>query len=151
MLKKSSLERDDNHPAPTHLHPVPPLMENEILKHSPNLQNARSPLWAGLTDRDTGMGRVLQQLQNHSSTGASTTGGDFNIDQSLAQVSGEEAVGGTAPTPEQNVVEDLAVAVGIEIPDREWLHTTEMLENRDSHRWELDPKSSEDYSDRRDW
>jgi Family of unknown function (DUF6335) len=77
-------------------------------------------------------------------------GGDVDVDPYLAEVVGEEAVGGTTPTPDQNIVEDIAVSAGIETPDQEILHTNERLEYRNSHRWELDPTSSEDYGDRRE-
>lgn len=61
---------------------------------------------------------------------------------------GEEAVGGSAPTPDQDVVEEIGVAVGLTYEDNEPLDTTEKLAERDRHRWELDPASSEDYNDR---
>jgi hypothetical protein len=56
-------------------------------------------------------------------------------------------------TLDWNDVEDLAVSVGIGIPDRELLHTNEILEHRDTdsaeprlrQRWELDPQSAEDF------
>jgi Family of unknown function (DUF6335) len=75
------------------------------------------------------------------------TGGDRDIDPYLAEVVGEEAIGGTTPTPEQSVVDDLGTSAGIEIPDQGILHTSEMLEHRNSHRWELEPESAEDYED----
>lgn len=78
----------------------------------------------------------------------SPTGGDVDSDDYLARVAGEEAVGGTTPTPDQSVVEDLAIAAGIEIPDRAMLHTNDLLAQRDAHRWELSVESSEDYYDR---
>jgi Family of unknown function (DUF6335) len=108
-----------------------------------------SPLWEGLTDRDTGLNQVLHPVADHEQDWQST-GGDVDVDEYLAGVVGEEAVGGTTPTPDQNVTEDLAEATGIEIGDRERLHTCEMLEQRDSHRWELEVESSEDYTARND-
>lgn len=78
----------------------------------------------------------------------SPTGGDVDSDDYLARVAGEEAVGGTTPTPDQSVVEDLAISAGIEIPDRAVLHTNDLLAQRDAHRWELSVESSEDYYDR---
>ncbi len=64
-----------------------------------------------------------------------------------AAVSGEEAVGGTAPTPDQDDTENLAVAAGIEVRDRHPLHTRDLLEQRDDRRWELDPDSDSDARD----
>jgi hypothetical protein len=77
------------------------------------------------------------------------TGGDVDANYEDAEAVGEESVGGTVETPDQDVVEELAQAVGIETDDRSFLRTNDMLEERDDRRWELDPKSSEDYQDRR--
>ena len=43
----------------------------------------------------------------------------------------------------------IGAAVGLTYSDSEPLHTTEKLERRDEHRWELDPASAEDYEERR--
>jgi len=61
---------------------------------------------------------------------------------------GEETVGGTTPTPDQDLVDEIGRAVGIEYEGTEPLHTTEKLERRDEQRWELHPASSEDFSER---
>ncbi|MEG4319490.1 MULTISPECIES: DUF6335 family protein [unclassified Microcoleus] len=63
---------------------------------------------------------------------------------------GEELVGGSAPTPDQDMVDELGAAAGIEMPDGAILHTAEMLDNRDESRWELDPSSAEDDRERPD-
>lgn len=63
---------------------------------------------------------------------------------------GDEAVGGTAAIPEQNVTEEIEAAVGLEMDDSALLRTNDILEERDDARWELDPMSSEDYQERRE-
>jgi hypothetical protein len=63
--------------------------------------------------------------------------------------SGEEAVGGSDPLPDQNDVDRIGHALGVEEQDEKPLATTEKLEGRDRERWELDPASSEDYSETR--
>lgn len=78
------------------------------------------------------------------------TGGDVDADYEDADAVGEEAVGGTVATPDQNVVEELGTAAGVELNDRSYLRVGEMLEQRDDQRWELEPGSSEDYQDRRE-
>ena len=74
-------------------------------------------------------------------------GGDIDAawDQAAA---GEETVGGTTPTPDQDIVDEIGRAVGVEYEDAEPLHTTEKLERRDEQRWELHPASSEDFTER---
>ncbi len=121
-------------------------IQDDLAEQAPEVTAVRSQL-EGVTDRDTGLGRTLHHLIDSASPGASPTGGDIDIDQYQAAVSGEEAIGGTTPTPDQNVVEDLAVSAGIALPDSHPLHVSEMLEHRDSHRWEFDPESAEDYEE----
>lgn len=77
------------------------------------------------------------------------TGGDIDANYEQANAVGDESVGGTAMTPDMSVVDDLGRAVGLDMDDYNYLHTTEILEGRDDRRWELEPKSSEDYADRR--
>lgn len=78
------------------------------------------------------------------------TGGDIDAAWDQAATVGDEAIGGTAPTPDQDVVDEIGAAVGLEMDDNAFLRTTEILEERDDRRWDLDPESSEDYQDRRD-
>jgi hypothetical protein len=104
----------------------------------------------GVTDRNIGIGRRLEDSAEYMTSGSGVTGGDIDANQYQAEVAGEEAVGGTTPTPDQNVTEDLEKAVGLEMDDRAFLRTNEILEQRDDQRWELDPTSSEDYQERRD-
>ncbi|GAB4173860.1 MAG: hypothetical protein Fur006_03380 [Coleofasciculaceae cyanobacterium] len=92
----------------------------------------------------------MEKLAQWTGNDTATTGGDIYTNQYQAEVVGEEAVGGTTPTPDQNVTENLEKSVGLEIRDRAFLRTYEMLEQRDAQRWELDPQSSEDYQQRRD-
>lgn len=92
-------------------------------------------------------GRSMHADQVHYAD-AELSGGD--VDAAWGQIAiGEEEVGGTVATPDQDVVDELGAAVGLEMDDRAFLRTTEILEQRDDRRWELDPTSSEDYSDRR--
>jgi hypothetical protein len=63
---------------------------------------------------------------------------------------GEETVGGSNPTPDQDIVEDLGKAVGVTYSENEPLRLGEKEEERDSQRSELDPASSEDYKERTD-
>lgn len=78
------------------------------------------------------------------------TGGDIDAAWQEADTVGDEAVGGTAPTPDQDIVDEIGAAVGLEMDDNAFLRTQDILEERDDRRWELDPTSSEDYQERRD-
>ncbi|MCA1554480.1 MAG: DUF6335 family protein, partial [Chloroflexi bacterium] len=57
---------------------------------------------------------------------------------------GEEGVGGTTPTPDQDVVDELGAAVGVTYEDTEELDIEDKLMKRDTDRWELDPRSRDE-------
>jgi hypothetical protein len=78
------------------------------------------------------------------------TGGDIDAAWEQAAMVGDEAVGGTVATPDQDIVDEIGAAVGLEMDDNAFLRTNEILEERDDRRWDLDPMSSEDYEERRD-
>jgi hypothetical protein len=96
-------------------------------------------------------GRSLQdERHQYTETSPELTGGDVDAYWQDADAVGDEAVGGTAATPDQNVTEDIEAAVGLEMDDFTFLRTNDILEERDGDRWELDPMSAEDYQQRRE-
>jgi hypothetical protein len=76
------------------------------------------------------------------------TGGDPDVNVEDAYFAGEEAPGGDNPTPDQDIVDDIGKALGVTYEDSEELKGADKVEERDKHRWELDPASSDDYKDR---
>ncbi len=93
---------------------------------------------------------MREERDEYTETSPKLTGGDVDAYWQDADAVGDEAVGGTTATPDQNVTEELEAAVGLEMDDFAFLRTNDILEERDGDRWELDPKSSEDYQDRRE-
>ena len=94
-------------------------------------------------------GRTMHdRMEQYTSTGPELTGGDIDARWDQAHLVGDEAVGGTVATPDQSIVEELGAAVGLNYDDGVSLQTHDILEERDSGRWELDPMSSEDYQER---
>jgi hypothetical protein len=92
-------------------------------------------------------GQLSEKLREHHTTSPALSGGDADAAWEDADV-GEESVGGGNPAPDQDVVEAVGKAVGLIYEDGEPLHTTEKVEARDEHRWELDPASSEGFDER---
>jgi hypothetical protein len=86
----------------------------------------------------------------YTETSPKLTGGDVDAYWQDADAVGDEAVGGSTATPDQNVTEDIEAAVGLEMDDSASLRTNDILEERDGDRWELDPMSSEDFQNRRE-
>jgi len=85
----------------------------------------------------------------HRNMSPEIAGGDVDVDLEDAYFTGEEAPGGDNPTPDQDIVDDIGKALGLEYEDNEPLKASDKVIERDKHRWELDPASSEDYKDRK--
>lgn len=96
----------------------------------------------------TGRAELQQARREHTQTGPAMTGGDVDADWGDAYAVGDEAPGGDNPTPDQDVVDDIGKALGVQYEDNEELKAADKIIERDRHRWELDPASSEDYKDR---
>ena len=75
--------------------------------------------------------------------------GDLDVNVEDAYFVGDEAPGGDNPTPDQEVVDEIGKALGVEYQDAEELRGSDKVADRDKHRWELDPASSEDYKNRK--
>jgi uncharacterized protein DUF6335 len=96
----------------------------------------------------SGRRELLEKYAEHTETGPAMTGGDVDADWESAYSVGDEAPGGDNPTPDQDIVDDIGRAVGVEYQDNEELKGARKITERDKHRWELDPASSDDWEDR---
>jgi hypothetical protein len=96
----------------------------------------------------TGRQEMREKRENLTQTSPAMTGGDVDADWESAYSVGDEAPGGDNPTPDQDIVDDIGRAVGVEYEDNEELKGADKVAKRDRKRWELDPASSEDYNDR---
>src|SRR5262249_51484408 len=95
----------------------------------------------------TGRAELAENLEAHRGM-TDVNAGDLDVDIENAYFSGDEAPGGDNPTPDQDVVDEIGKALGLEDQDNEELKSGDKVADRDKHRWELDPASSEDYKDR---
>jgi hypothetical protein len=91
---------------------------------------------------------MVQRRKKHTAASPALTGGDADADWEGAYMVGEEAATGDNPTPDQDRVDDIGRAVGVDYEDNEELKSAEKIERRDKKRWELDPASAEDYKER---
>ena len=104
--------------------------------------------WLGDVDvygRDRGhVVGLLDELEILHEVSPALSGGDVDADWARAESSGEEAVGGSEPTPDQDVVDELARALGVEQASDAELYTTgEILRERDRLRWRLDEDAAD--------
>lgn len=95
-----------------------------------------------------GSKQLSERLQNNRGTDPTLSGGDIDARWEDAESGGDETVGGSTATPGRNDLDEIGEAMGVAYADGEELKVGENEEDRDKHRWELDPGSSEDYADR---
>ncbi|HJT19199.1 MAG TPA: DUF6335 family protein [Nitrospira sp.] len=95
-------------------------------------------------DKTEPVSEVHNSRNESASHAPELSGGDMDAAWDQADV-GTETVGGSNPTPDQDIVEDVGRAVGVTYQDDEPLKFGEKVPQRDERRWELDPASSEDY------
>lgn len=96
----------------------------------------------------TGRDEMAEHRADHATMTPSITGGDVDANVEDAYFTGDEAPGGDNSTPDQDIVDDIGKALGVEYQDNEELRGSDKVADRDKHRWELDPASAEDYRDR---
>jgi len=99
-------------------------------------------------DVSAGSKKLAERLRENTDTSPVLSGGDIDAKWEEADSSGDEAVAGSMATPGQNDVQEMGEAIGVTYQDDEELKAGEKERERDKHRWELDPASSEDYQDR---
>ena len=82
---------------------------------------------------------LAEEVVTHRETSPVLTGGDLDADWMSAYASGEEAVGGSDATPDQDVVDEIGRALGVEQPADAPVETSdEILRRRDRLRWHLE-------------
>jgi Family of unknown function (DUF6335) len=97
----------------------------------------------------SGRAEIAERRIEQGGMSASITGGDVDVNVEDAYFTGDEAPGGDNPSPDLEVVDDIGKALGVQYEDSEELRGSDKVTERDKHRWEWDPASSEDYKDRK--
>lgn len=95
---------------------------------------------------------LARDVDAHSESSPRLTGGDLDADWQAAYSSGEESIGGSVSTPDQDVVDEIGRALGVEqAADAPVRVSDEILRARDRLRWHLerDAADAEDDRDRR--
>jgi hypothetical protein len=94
-----------------------------------------------------GRNELPEDLEEHHSLSPRLTGGDIDASWQTANQAGEETVGGSSPTPDQDVVDQLGDAAGLSYGDDEPLDYDAKVLDRDRNRWELNSASADDQDD----
>jgi hypothetical protein len=97
----------------------------------------------------TGRAEMAEHAAQRATMTPDIASGDVDVNTEDAYFTGDEAPGGDNQTPDQDRVDDIGRALGVEYNDAEELRSGDKVADRDKQRWELDPASSEDYRDRK--
>lgn len=101
-----------------------------------------------IVDVTAGSRQLADRLERHHGADQTLSGGDIDARWEDAESGGDETVGGSTATPEQNDIEAMGRALGVTYADDETLAPGQKGAERDAHRWELDPASAEDFEER---
>lgn len=119
-----------------------PPPSNEPVIHLPPSQAELEAMRVGQSS-DSALSGAEVTADSAMATGSPLTGGDPDAIAERAETVGEEAVGGTTPTPEQNDVDEIAGAAGISTKPEHPVGVLNEMERRDAQRFELDPESKD--------
>jgi hypothetical protein len=87
---------------------------------------------------------VEREFEKYHSVGPELTAGDVDARWQEAEDSGAETPGGHVTTPDQDNVDEIGRAVGMEFQDNQELCAPEeILARRDRRRWEMDKRSAD--------
>lgn len=100
-----------------------------------------------LSSAKAGHDEMRTELRQHTESSPELTAGDVDAKWQDAYAVGDEAPGGDNMTPDQDRVDDIGKALGIEYDDDEELQGGAELAARDESRWELDPDSKDEGED----
>ena len=124
-----------------------PLIERERRRLSDLERDSAKPTDDSrmLSAARAGHNELRADLLRHTETSPALTAGDVDAKWQDAYAVGDEAPGGDNPTPDQDRVDDIGKALGVQYQDNEELQGGEEITKRDQKRWELDPASSDDW------
>ena len=87
---------------------------------------------------------LARDVAAHTETSPRLTGGDIDADWQAAYSSGEESVGGSVATPDQDIVDEIGRALGVEQESDAPVRTSdEILRERDRFRWHLERNAAD--------
>ncbi|MBV9241465.1 MAG: hypothetical protein JO314_05605 [Acidobacteria bacterium] len=119
---------------------VPEFYENENVVDEDFQQQLNEEIASTPADPE----ELLERLDENHETSPADSGGDVDARWEDSDSTGEEAVAGSQPTPDQSDIEANAHALGIDFQDNQPIDLVEKMEKRDRDRWELNEESKEE-------
>ena len=88
--------------------------------------------------------QLAGRLRQNTAASPRDAGGDLDAAWEDVNDSGTETISGDNPTPDQSIVEENALAIGVTYEDNEELDLLDKIERRDRDRFELNEASKTD-------
>jgi hypothetical protein len=85
---------------------------------------------------------LRERVDEQTNQSPAISGGDVDAAWDRADMAGEETVGGSVATPDQDRVDEIGAAAGLTYQDDEPLNYNGKMRKRDEQRWELNPASA---------
>jgi len=128
-------------------HPVTLERERRRLSDDERMESDRAaaPDERLVASARAGHDELRSEISRHTAASPVLTAGDVDAKWQDAYSVGDEAPGGDNPTPDQDRVDDIGKALGVQYQDDQELQGGDEIVERDKHRWELDPASSDDW------
>jgi hypothetical protein len=110
------------------------------VKAAPKVETLATPPSSLDLDRTASAARsgqkIIEDTLRRRAKFSALTGSDVDADAEAAYFSGEEAPGGDNLTPDQNDVDEMGRALGVQYQDNQELQGGDEVAERDKHRWE---------------
>lgn len=121
--------------------------DQQIRDHYENQPPSETEAYPDLSQTIPTSEQVLRKVDHMEHDRTGLNGGDPDVSPQGIDA-GTETPGGSEPTPDQDLVDEIGKAVGVTYQDDEPLNFGEKVAAQDEGRWELNPASSEDYQQR---
>ena len=121
--------------------------DQQIRDYYENQPPSETEAYPNLSDTIPTSDQLTGKIDRVIHDGAGLSSGDPDVSQPGIDA-GTETPGGSEPTPDQDLVDEIGKAAGVTYEDNEPLNFEKQAAAHDEARWELDPGSSEDFQER---
>lgn len=121
--------------------------DQQIREYYENQPPSETEAYPDLSQTIPTSDQVLRKVDHTDHDRTGLNGGDPDVSPQGIDA-GTETPGGSEPTPDQDMVDEIGKAVGVTYQDDEPLNFDKKVAAQDEVRWELNPASSEDYQQR---
>ncbi|MGC3974339.1 MAG: DUF6335 family protein [Nitrospira sp.] len=121
--------------------------DQQIRKYYENQPPSETEAFPDLSETTPTSEQLIGKVSHIEQDRSGLNGGDPDVSPQGIDA-GTETPGGSEPTPDQDLVDEIGKAAGVTYQDDEPLNFGKKIAAQDEARWELNPASSEDFEER---